>query len=94
MTDWEPEDGRDVSCSAFRDHVLPVVRGCGRVACDACVIVPRPLVPVSSTPRGASTSGLSTTCSAWGLQRPKAHGTLILEQASRLDAFSGYPFRT
>ena len=29
----------------------------------------RPLVPVGSTPRGASTSGLSTTCSAWGLQR-------------------------
>lgn len=28
----------------------------------------RPLVPVGSTPRGASTSGLSTTCSAWGLQ--------------------------
>ena len=27
----------------------------------------RPLVPVGSTPRGASTSGLSTTCSAWGL---------------------------
>jgi len=22
------------------------------------------------------------------------HGMLILEQASRLDAFSGYPFRT
>ncbi len=30
----------------------------------------RPLVPVGSTPRGASTSGLSTTCSAWGLQGP------------------------
>ncbi len=28
----------------------------------------RPLVPVGSTPRGASTSGLWTTCSAWGLQ--------------------------
>ena len=31
----------------------------------------RPLVPVGSTPRGASTSGLSTTCSAWGLQRAR-----------------------
>ena len=31
----------------------------------------RPLVPVGSTPRGASTSGLSTTCSAWGLQEPE-----------------------
>lgn len=27
-----------------------------------------PLVPVGSTPRGASTSGLSTTCSSWGVQ--------------------------
>ena len=38
VTVREPEDGRDVSCSAFRDHVLPVVRGCGRVAyvCDDC----------------------------------------------------------
>ena len=32
-------------------------------------VASRPLVPVGSTPRGASTSGLSTTCSAWGLQR-------------------------
>ena len=68
--------------------------GDAAVSRTCVMIVPRPLVPVSSTPRGASTSGLSTTCSAWGLQRPKAHGTLILEQASRLDAFSGYPFRT
>ena len=78
------------SVSCDRAPCRPGMRPC-RVR---CVIVPRPLVPVSSTPRGASTSGLSTTCSAWGLQRPKAHGTLILEQASRLDAFSGYPFRT
>jgi len=28
----------------------------------------RPLVPVGSTPRGASTSGLSNTCSTCGLQ--------------------------
>ena len=54
----------------------------------------RPLVPVGSTPRGASTSGLSNTCSACGLQAPKCQGILILEQASRLDAFSGYPSRT
>ena len=31
----------------------------------------RPLVPVGSTPRGASTSGLSNTCSTCGLQAPK-----------------------
>ena len=54
----------------------------------------RPLVPVGSTPRGASTSGLSNTCSTCGLQAPKCQGILILEQASRLDAFSGYPPRT
>ena len=54
----------------------------------------RPLVPVGSIPRGASTSGLSNTCSTCGLQAPKCQGILILEQASRLDAFSGYPSRT
>ena len=54
----------------------------------------RPLVPVGSTPRGASTSGLSNTCSTCGLQAPQCQGILILEQASRLDAFSGYPSRT
>ena len=54
----------------------------------------RPLVPVGSTPRGTSTSGLSNTCSTCGLQAPKCQGILILEQASRLDAFSGYPSRT
>ena len=54
----------------------------------------RPLVPVGSTPHRASTSGLSNTCSTCGLQAPKCQGILILEQASRLDAFSGYPFRT
>ena len=37
-----------------------------------CVIAFPPLVPVSSTPCGASTSGLSTTCSAWGVARPEA----------------------
>jgi hypothetical protein len=31
----------------------------------------RPLVPVGSTPRGASTSGLSNTCSTCGLQQFK-----------------------
>ena len=54
----------------------------------------RPLVPVGSIPRGTSTSGLSNTCSTCGLQTPKCQGILILEQASRLDAFSGYPSRT
>ena len=30
----------------------------------------------------------------WGALTLKGVGDLILEQASRLDAFSGYPFRT
>ena len=43
----------------------------------------RPLVPVGSTPRGASTSGLSTTCSAWGLQELEGSTEcLSLEQVS------------
>ena len=45
----------------------------------------RPLVPVGSTPRGASTSGLSTTCSAWGLQQ--------LEAARNAYLGAGFPLR-
>ena len=45
----------------------------------------RPLVPVGSTPRGASTSGLSTTCSAWGLQQPEA--------ARNANLGAGFPLR-
>ena len=52
------------------------------------------LVPVSFTPYGASTSGLSTQWSRWEPLTPKGHGNLILKRASRLDAFSGYHFRT
>src|SRR6202020_2856248 len=52
------------------------------------------LVPVSSTPCSASTSGLSTQSSSWGPYRVNPEGDLILRRASRLDAFSGYPFRT
>ena len=42
---------------------------CHPVWVGVCVAV-RLLVPVGSTPRGASTSGLSTTCSPWSLQTP------------------------
>ena len=52
------------------------------------------LVPVSYTHYCASTSGLSTQCSRWGPYQVNPVGVLILERASRLDAFSGYPFRT
>ncbi len=47
------------------------------------------LVPVSSTPRSASTPGLSTSWSRTALQ-----GNLVLRGVSRLDAFSVYPVRT
>ena len=50
------------------------------------------LVLVSSTPHRASTSSLSTRSSTSALQDLR-QGELILRQASRLDAFSGYPFR-
>ena len=52
------------------------------------------LVPVSSTPYGAYTPGLSTSSSTRALQRACALGGLILERVSRLDAFSAYPCRT
>ncbi len=46
------------------------------------------LVPVSFTPYGASTSGLSTWWSSTALE-----GMLVLKEASCLDAFSSYPVR-
>ena len=47
------------------------------------------LVPVSCTHCCASTPGLSTWWSSTALQ-----GEMVLRLVSRLDAFSGYPFRT
>ena len=47
------------------------------------------LVPVSFTHYCASTPGLSTWWSSTALK-----GNLVLRGASRLDAFSGYPFHT
>jgi hypothetical protein len=52
------------------------------------------LVPVSFTCFQASTSGLSTQSSSWGPYQVNPVGDLILKRASRLDAFSGYLFRT
>ena len=54
-----------------------------------CCCVVGVLVPVTSAPCGVSRSGLSTPSSVGNLER-----NLISKQASRLDAFSGYPFRT
>src|SRR6266702_7915546 len=52
------------------------------------------LVPVSAARCRASTSGLSTQSSSWGPYQVNPEGDLILRRASRLDAFSGYPFQT
>ena len=52
------------------------------------------LVLVSSTPRGAFTPSLSPRGLQGAFSRPKPEGNLILRLASRLDAFSGYPFPT
>ena len=52
------------------------------------------LVPVNSTPHRASISGLSTRSSPGSLNPTTGVGVLISKQASRLDAFSGYPSRT
>ena len=58
-----------------------------------CFVGCWPLVPVSSKNCFLSTSGLSTPWSVGGLHN-KVEGELVLKQASRLDAFSGYPSRT
>ena len=52
------------------------------------------LVPVSSTPLNAYTPGLSIRSSSGHLTSFKGIRYLILEGASHLDAFSGYPCRT
>ena len=52
------------------------------------------LVPVSCMRCRTSTSGLSTRWSSRGPYQVDPVGDLILKQASRLDAFSGYPFPT
>ena len=68
--------------------------GCEQRCCGQALGL---LVPVNSTPHRASIPGLSTPSSLGGLNHARVNevvGDLILERASRLDAFSGYPFRT
>ena len=70
----EPDRGRDALIRlVFIPCSLPYGMVCRRMMRSPnesgnMSVAFRPLVPVGSTPRGASTSGLSTTCSAWGLQ--------------------------
>ena len=75
----EPDNGREQNASIFRlvttRNSIPChpTRNHHRTRPDPAsgserVCRVRPLVPVGSTPRGASTSGLSNTCSTCGLQ--------------------------
>src|SRR4051794_14533799 len=82
----EPHSGREFSLSAGE----PTQRPGGGVCGQALGL----LVPVSCTPCGASTSGLSTRWSGRGPYPVDPVRDLILKRASRLDAFSGYPCRT
>lgn len=68
--------------------------GRGVQVCLCGVLVVGVLVPVSSAHYCVSTSGLSTHWSGGCLHNQVVVGNVILKQASRLDAFSGYPFRT
>ena len=80
---WEPASGREAKPTvvSFSDHPNAYCRP-GRSSTGKTRNQPstrgsellcrrRPLVPVGSTPHGASTSGLSNTCSTCGLQRFK-----------------------
>ena len=79
----EPESGRESMLNVLR--CIPAFSAAGKPMPQSDAMLPPghareengwgrrpPLVPVSSTPRGASTSGLSTTCSTWGVARPRA----------------------
>ena len=54
----------------------------------------RLLGPVGCDPRGPCTPGLSTWSSSRSLHSTQANGSLVSKRASRLDAFSAYPFPT
>ena len=77
---WEPASGREANAyrlNRIRDHQALIVawdRSTGKTRNQPStrgselLCRRRPLVPVGSTPHGASTSGLSNTCSTCGLQ--------------------------
>ena len=82
--------------SSSRPHLATCSRGSSSDPRNKRIMV-KPhglLVPVSLTPRGASTPGLSTWSSTRSLQRSCDLGDLILWRVSRLDAFSISPIRT
>src|SRR5690606_41127066 len=89
-------------------HPYPEKKGGQCVAGSGCVLFQIPhsgrVTPSSVSPRPISTSHLHTLprFQFWPINPMVCGGpyplegvrNLILEQASRLDAFSGYPFRT
>ena len=105
---WPPKHYGDVSSAQarnFRDQAPDRISGTAQwtqthslgVSSQTRMYRAKPLgllVSVSYTCRHASTSDLSTQSSSWGPYRVNPEGDLILRRASRLDAFSGYPFRT
>src|SRR5579863_5984139 len=87
---WTQNIHQSPSESRFQHYCLNMPRTRARVEAKPLGL----LVPVSSTRCRASTSGLSTQSSSWGPYQVNPEGDLISRRASRLDAFSGYPFRT
>ena len=81
-------------CSALRDHVLPVA---GDAACRGRCVVDCPSSVSTGQlhpSRGFHVRPINHVFCMGTTGTRRFHGMLILEQASRLDAFSGYPFRT
>jgi hypothetical protein len=81
----EPPSRRSTECDTGFENAGPS----GRTLKMGAIKPNEQLVPVSFARYRASTPGLSTWWSTTALQ-----GELVLREASRLDAFSGYPVRT
>ena len=105
---WEPASGREANAyrlNRIRDHPNAYCRP-GRIQHrkDAeptlhkrigIVVSPSPVSTGRLHPsRGFHLRPIKHVFNMRATRISKIHGILILEQASRLDAFSGYPFRT
>lgn len=78
MTVREPDHGRENRNVTAQHSMMPMREPAEERCCHhqpkkgrRKMIASPPLVPVGSTACAASTSGLSTTCSAWGVQEVK-----------------------
>ena len=92
--------GRWMRVRCFGAFVLVDHRGScrarpgGGAAADRGGQACRLLGPVGCDGRPSCTPGLSTWWSSRSLHGPRTNGNLVLKRASRLDAFSAYPFPT